>query len=127
MTHTSERRRGRRLAVPGRPGGRVRATVDARILDLSATGARIEHSNLLRPGFTCALEFPQSLGDLSLPVRVVRSSVIGAEGVPTGDRMLRYESGLDFGDLSTEQRAALEAVLARLAPGGELGEGRLVL
>jgi hypothetical protein len=115
------------MAVPGRPGGRVQATVDVRVLDLSATGARIEHSNLLRPGFTCALELPQSLGGRSLPVRVVRSSVIGAEGAPTGDRVLRYESGLAFGVLSLEQRAALEAVLARLAPGGKLGEGRLVL
>jgi hypothetical protein len=97
------------------------------VLDLSATGARIEHPNLLRPGFACTLEFPQSLGGLVLPVRVVRSAVVGTEEVATRDRVLRYESGLTFASLTAEQQATLETVLTRLAPGGKLGDGRLVL
>jgi hypothetical protein len=36
--------------------------VETRLIELSATGARIEHGNLLRPGVACVLELPGSLG-----------------------------------------------------------------
>jgi hypothetical protein len=112
----------------GRPGSRVRATLDARLLDLSATGAKIEHRDLLRPGFTCTLEFPDSLAPLVLPVQVVRSVVAGTEYTDTGERLLRYESGLSFGTLTEEQEELLKEVLAHLTPDdGNLGAGRLVL
>jgi len=55
MAELGERRKGRRVKLPERPGGRIRATLSARLLDLSTTGARIEHHNMLRPGFTCTL------------------------------------------------------------------------
>ncbi|HTU03629.1 MAG TPA: PilZ domain-containing protein, partial [Candidatus Sulfotelmatobacter sp.] len=90
MTTIPERRRGRRIAVAGRPGGRVRATLEARLLDLSSTGARIEHRNLLRPGFTCTLEFPTSLAKMVLTVQIVRSIVVGTEYTDAGERLLRY-------------------------------------
>jgi len=122
-----ERRRGRRVSIPGRPGGRVRATLEARLLDLGSTGARIEHHNLLRLGFTCTLELPPALGALVLSVRVVRSAVVGTETGPSGERLLQYESGLAFLDLTAAQQATLEGVLDRLASGEALGSGRLVL
>ncbi len=126
MASGAERRRGRRVVVEGRPGGRVRATLDARLVDLSHTGARIEHNNLLRPGFTCTLEFPESLGDLVLSVQVVRSVVVGSEFTPAGERLLRYESGLAFVGVKPEQQKVLEEVVARLDPVSGLGNGRLV-
>jgi hypothetical protein len=126
MATGAERRRGRRVVVGGRPGGRVRATLDARLVDLSSTGARIEHNNLLRPGFTCTLEFPESLGDLVLSVQVVRSVVVGTEFTSAGDRLLRYESGLTFVNVKPEQQQALEETVARLDPTSGLGEGRLL-
>ena len=126
MTTPPERRRARRVVVPGRPGGRVRATLDARLLDLSNFGVRIENHNQLRPGFACTLELPPAIGGLVLPVHVVRSVVVGTGESPTGDRLLRYESGLTFVNLAGEQREALEAVLKRFAPGESLGDGRLV-
>jgi len=127
MSEFVERRRGRRVPIPGRPGGRVRATLDARLVDLGTTGARIEHHNLLRPGFTCTLELPTALGGLVLTVRVVRSSVVGTETGPAGERLLRYESGVAFVDLTTELRTALDTVVDRLTSGDALGSGRLVL
>jgi hypothetical protein len=101
--------------------------LDAHLLDLSSTGARIEHHNLLRPGMLCALELPPSVGPLSLSVRVVRSAVAGTKDTPAGERLLCYESGLAFVDLTPDQQAALDSILGRLAPDGRLGDGRLVL
>src|SRR5512136_2429844 len=117
MSAFVERRRGRRVPVPGRPGGRVRATLDARLLDLGSTGARIEHHSLLRLGFTCTLELPPALGALVLPVRVVRSAVVGTDRGAAGEQLLRYESGVTFLDLTPAQQATLEGVLDRLASG----------
>jgi hypothetical protein len=126
MTTESERRRGRRVVVSGRPGGRVRATLDARLVDLSSTGARIEHNNLLRPGFTCTLEFPQGVADLVLSVQVVRSVIIGTEFATGGERRLRYESGLAFVNVTPEQQKVLVEVVERLDPEHGLGNGRLL-
>jgi hypothetical protein len=124
MTEIPERRQGRRVVVPGRPGGRVRATLDARLLDLSGYGARNEHHELLRPGFACTLELPLAIGGLVLPVRVVRSIVVGTQDHPTGDRLLRYESGLTFVYLTGEQHEALEALRLARAPLGAPDTGR---
>jgi hypothetical protein len=127
MSTFKERRHGQRVAIPGRPEGRVRAILDARLLDLSRTGVRIEHEHLMRPGFSCILELPPTMDGLLFPVRVVRSVVIGTTEAPGGDRLLRYESGLAFGDLTAAQQGALDALLARLTTGAPLGNGRLVL
>ncbi|MFB3819587.1 MAG: PilZ domain-containing protein [Candidatus Methylomirabilales bacterium] len=127
MTSGPERRRGRRVPVAGRPEGRVKATLDARLLDLSSCGARIEHYNLLRPGFTCTLEFPASLAPLTLSVQIVRSVVVGHDATPTGERLLRYESGLAFLRMTAEQQKLVDDILERLDPGASLGNGRLIL
>lgn len=127
MSAFVERRKGRRIPVPGLPGGRVRATLDARILELGSTGARIEHHNLLRLGFTCLLELPPTLGALVLPVRVVRSAVVGTDRGSAGEQLLRYETGVAYADLTSAQRTTLEEVLDRLATGEPLGSGRIVL
>lgn len=127
MADSQERRGAIRAVVPGRIGGRVRATLEIRLLDLSLSGARVEHQNLLRPGFVCALELPPTLGSLSLSVRVVRSIVVGTEQNEAGERLLRYESGLTFIGLTAKQHATLSSILERLNPGGGLGEGKIFL
>lgn len=127
MAAAAERRKGKRVPVAGHPRGRVRATVDAQLIDLSPSGVRIQHPNLLRPGFACTLEFPAALGEFCVAVQVVRCSVVRAEADPSGERTLRYESGLQFVNLTAEQRAYIEATLERLAPRHTLGDGRLVL
>ncbi len=90
-------------------------------------GARIEHHNLLRPGDTCTLELPASLGGLALSARVVRSIVVGTEDAPTGEKLLRYESGLAFVGLTPDQQAALDSSLSRLTSEGNPGHGRPAL
>jgi hypothetical protein len=101
--------------------------MDVRILDLSASGARIEHFDLLRPGATYTLELPPALGSLLFTAKIVHSAVVGAEATPEGERYLRYQSGLTFAGITAEQQAALAAILERLTPGGGLGDARLIL
>ena len=127
MAELQERRRAPRVIVAGRLGGRARAILDVRILDLSLTGARIEHLNPLRPGTSCTFELPSAMGSLFLSARVVRSAVVGIQQTPEGRQLLRYESGLTFLSLTADQQASLESALEKLIPGGGLGNGRLVL
>lgn len=127
MGQEPERRRGRRVAVEARPASKVRATLDARLLDMSSTGAKIEHYNLLRPGFACTLELPPGLARLTLSAQVVRSVIVGSDTNAAGERLLRYESGLAFRDVSVEQQRVLADLMRQLSPEDGLGEGRVVL
>jgi hypothetical protein len=101
--------------------------VDVRFLDLSLTGARIEHLNLLRPGAVCTVELPPAMGSLVLPARIVHSTIVGSERAVEGSRHLRYESGLAFESVTAEQQTILGAALEKLIPGGGLGEGQLAV
>lgn len=122
MAEPADRRKAPRILVAGRLGARARATVEVRILDLSASGARIEHFDLLRPGAIYTFELPLALGSLVLTAKVVHSAVIGTEATPEGERHLCYQSGLTFVRITAEQQTALAAILERLTPGGGLGD-----
>ena len=115
MNQDPERRRTRRLKVPGRISSRVEAMVAIRLIDLSATGARLEHANMLRPGYLCVLEFPHNLAALVLTARVVRTVEVGGAEQDAVPLTSRYESGVVFTRVSPEQQIALEGVLERLA------------
>lgn len=119
MTGSHERRGAVRVVITERLGGRARATLEVRLLDLSATGARIAHLDLLRPGVIYAFQLPPALGALPLSVRVVHSRVVGTEPSPAGERILRYESGVVFLGLTEEQRSTLERLIAQLVPDGK--------
>jgi hypothetical protein len=127
MDETQDRRRAPRIHVAGRLGARARATLDVRLLDVSVTGVRIEHYDVLRPGSIYAFQFPPALGPLTLSTKVAHSTVIGAEKTPEGERLLRYQSGLTFIAITAEQQASLAGILERITPGGGLGNGRIIL
>ncbi len=79
MPEYRKQRRVPRIALPGQPAARSRATETVRLLDLSLNGARIEHLNILRPGGTCTVELSPPLGGLHLSAQVVWSRVVGTE------------------------------------------------
>ena len=114
MARSQDRRRVARVSLLGRLNTQVRKNLAVRLLDLSSLGARIEHSDLLRPGAFCAFELPPTLGSLALSARVIWSSVVGGKHTSDGERHLIYQSGLAFVDLTAEQQAALANVLQRL-------------
>ncbi len=125
---SGERRRTPRVvlsqAVPmwARAGG----DREIRLLDLSPTGARIEHRSPLRPGTLCALGFPAAATPMVLLARVVRSEDLGEVPTPTGSRQRRYATGISFAKVTPEQQAVLRRIVEWLALGGS-AEGILTL
>ena len=117
MAGTPERRQATRILVTERLGARARATLEVRLLDLSRSGARIEHSGLLRPGATYVFELPPALGSLVLTAKVVHSRVVGTETTLEGERLLLYQSGLTFVGITAEQEVGLAVVVERLSRG----------
>ena len=67
MMEERERRMVSRTTLAERPVARVRGLPEVRLLDLSLTGAQIEHLDLLRPGLACTLDLLPPCGALSLP------------------------------------------------------------
>ncbi len=126
MEDPRERRAAPRIPVSGKLGARARATLDVRLIDLSLTGARIEHGELLRPGTTCTFQLPPAIGSVVVSARVVHSAVIGATPMADGSRQLLYQSGLAFVSVTEEQQAALADIVKRLTPAGGSGDARLI-
>lgn len=115
MTGYQERRGMHRIAVSRSVQVRARGTIEGRLIDLSLTGARVEHLGLLRPGYPCVLEFPVGLGRLILASHIVRSAVVGVERTTVGERHLKYQSGLAFAEVTGEQGAALADIMDGLS------------
>ena len=107
MIEARDRRAAPRTAWPERPIAWVRGMREVRLLDLSLTGAQIEHLDLLRPGASCDLDLPPHLGACNLPVQVVWCTVITRKRVPGGDSRLVARSGLRFNTLTIAQHATL--------------------
>jgi hypothetical protein len=127
MDDSKERRNSPRVPITISVGAKARATLEVRLVDLSVTGARIEHLDLLRPGSSCAFQFPPTIGSLVLSARVVHSTVVGSSQAADGQRHLRYQSGLQFVGITPEQQTTLEGIVARLTPGGGVEVVRLIL
>ena len=115
MTEARDRRAVRRMPLAEHPAVRVQGMREVRLLDLSLTGAQIEHLDLFRCGASCALEFPPPFGALSLPAQVVWCAVIGRQRKLGGTAHLVARSGLWFPRLTGVQQTALAATLQHLA------------
>ena len=115
MTEGRDRRAVPRMTLAERPAARVRGMREVHLLDLSLTGAQIEHLDLFRFGASCALDLPPPFGALSLPAEVVWCTVVGRKRKLGGDSHLVARSGLRFTTLTVGQHAALAQTLQDLA------------
>jgi hypothetical protein len=88
---------------------------EVRLLDLSLTGAQIEHLDLVRPGASCALDLPPPFAALPLPAQVVWCTVIGRKRTLGGESHLLSHTGLQFTRLTGAQHTALAETLQHLA------------
>ena len=115
MTEAQERRAVPRMTLADHPAVRVEGMREVRLLDLSLTGAQIEHLDLFRFGASCALDFPPPFRVLSLPAQVVWCTVIGRQRKLGGTSHLVVRSGLRFTKLTGAQHTALTDTLQHFA------------
>lgn len=103
----SERRQSPRHVPDEERFGRVKATVPARIVDISREGAQLEVPAALRPAVECDLALPAGGGLIRLRARVLRCRAIPT-GSHSGEHGLVFRAGLQFLDVSDETVHALE-------------------
>jgi len=127
MTDYQTQREVPRVPLAGHPTARAQASLEVRLLDLSLKGAGIEHLSLLRPGSICHLELPAGLGSQVLTAEVRWSRVVASETNPEGERLLRYQSGLLFRQVTPAQHALLVQVVEKATSGVPMGDGGLSL
>ncbi len=75
MEGKEDRRRSIRWAAEERTAGRITAIYEAVLINISVSGALIEHSDLVRLGTLSVLSFVVRGQEVSLRCRVVRSAV----------------------------------------------------
>lgn len=121
------RRRSERY-VPGQTlVGKVKATVPARILDISRHGVQVEVPTALRPAVNCDVTLPLEGRELHLRARISRCSAEGFSSLEDGEKKLIYRAGLEFVDLDAHSLDVLESTLnglkARTSPQPDASPG----
>ena len=111
------KRRFPRFTVLGKVAGKIIATLEATLLNLSLGGALIEHPTMVRLGSLSQLLLPSAKGEIQVDCRVVRSILVRQER-RGNETVVIYQTGLEFRNASPEILAALEEVIAASRPGG---------
>jgi hypothetical protein len=111
MAPQGERRRVARLAVSAQLSGRGIGELQVRLLDLSAQGARIEHTRPFPDRALCFLDLPPALGGATLQGELIWTHI--TEYRPDFERKsaVCFQSGLRFLMLTGEQEAHLAEAL----------------
>jgi len=115
VTEGRDRRAVPRTTLAEHPAVHVQGMHEVRLLDLSLTGAQIEHLDLFHLSASCALDFPPPFGALTLPAQVVWCAVIGRQRKLGGSAHLVARSGLRFTKLTGAQHTTLADTLRHLA------------
>ena len=110
-SQTPDRRQAARLPVPWQLSGAGLELLRGRLLNLSATGARMEHTNLMYEGRVCNVDLPPALGRCWLKARVVWTKPHKPAQTFKGKTLISYQTGLAFVDLTPEQQLALADAL----------------
>ena len=119
----NDRRQSPRVAPPTEIIGTVKATVPAKILDLSTRGIQVEVASTLRPGVDCNVSVPFPSGDLKLRARVERCRARSFDTTKVGVGGMVYRAGLSFVELSVEDLEALEDAIVDFSLSEETGSG----
>jgi hypothetical protein len=104
----NERRKVARHHIEEDVFGKVKATVPARIVDISPFGAQVEVPSALRPSVECDIWLPIERGQVRVRARVLRCRAAAMR--PDGDdgANLLYRAGLEFVGLSEKDVEALQ-------------------
>lgn len=91
-----ERRRAERHPVPGRVEATVTAEIATALVDVSATGALVEHLHMMRPGSLYRVRFVAPETAVDLTCLAVRSFIVRTEPSGAVEAELVYRTGLEF-------------------------------
>jgi hypothetical protein len=135
----NERRSTTRVAPAEPIPVKLKSSLPARVLDVSAGGVQIEVATSLRPAADCELRVQLHDGELAVRAKVRRCRAWGFGLDESDRRVLLYRAGLEFSDLAPESlerlrrhmgtQEATPVVSPSLIPGpagGETTEGALV-
>ena len=111
------KRRFPRFAVLGKVEGKIVASYEATLVNLSLGGALVEHSSMVRPGSMSQVLLPYGNGEILIACRVIRSHLSRRETRGPASVVV-YQTGLEFLNPSPDILAALEELLTASHPGG---------
>ncbi len=116
MGEHPEQRRAERLNVPRHcRDARLSGKATMHLLDLSSTGALIEHEEPIQTWSDLTLDLPPALGGGRITAAVVWSRISGQKPVRERASRLVFQSGLAFLPRTHEEQAILTTALIRLA------------
>ncbi len=121
-SQTPDRRKVARITVSQQLKGTGLERRLVRLVDLSSTGARIEHAEPVHEGLVCDVDLPPALGRGRLKGRVVWTELHKRVQTFEGDTRIFYQTGLAFVDITPEQQEAL-ALALRILQTGDLPDG----
>ena len=98
-----DRRRVMRVDVPRDFRGGDFEPHFVHLLNVSPLGVCIARLEPWKEGAACAVDLPPALGVLRLPGRVVWTRRRAADGIREGDWRSRYESGIEFTNLTASK------------------------
>jgi hypothetical protein len=103
----SERRAARRVK-PSRPVGiKVRASLPARLVDISSRGAQLEVATCLKPDAPSELRFQLADGEINVKAHVKRCRAWGFGLDDRSERVLLYRAGVEFAGIDRATVARL--------------------
>jgi hypothetical protein len=97
-----DRRHNIRWTVEEPTPGHITTIYEASLINISASGALVEHSDLVRPGALSTLTFIIQGQKLTLRCRVARSVVHRTEFRAEGEREIIFRTGVEFVDASED-------------------------
>jgi hypothetical protein len=97
-----DRRHNIRWAVEEPTPGHITTIYEASLINISVSGALVEHSDLVRPGTLSTLTFIIQGQKVTLRCRVARSVVHRTEFRAEGEREIIFRTGLEFVDASED-------------------------
>jgi hypothetical protein len=103
----NERRATARMAPSEPIPVKLKSSLPARVLDISAGGIQVEVGTSLRPEADCELRVQLADGEIAVRARVRRCRAWGFGLDESDRRVLLYRAGLQFSDLPAEALAKL--------------------
>jgi DNA-binding response OmpR family regulator len=117
----SERRRSDRIRLPARSHGQLQL-LDVIVIDLSLSGALIEHTQPVRPGEVYRFSFGINSHRVQVLARATRVFASHRVAVAGGERQVVYRSGVEFVGVEKTVADVISAYIDRLQREGSGAE-----